>query len=159
MSSPASVAASSLRVRADTERLVSSLSGNAGYRAVLGIVVGALGGLLLLSGLLGLTHKLIADATMAGTLAAQTAQPDASDVAAGSPPASDQTATDTADGSAASATEPASKSDDPMPESTEPEPAVPVIPSRLLTRRLPRRRPASPTCRTGVTPSRAWLGR
>ncbi len=69
---------------------LSSLSGNAGYRAVLGIVVGALGGLLLLSGLLGLTHKLIADATMAGTLAAQTAQPDASDVAAGSPPASDR---------------------------------------------------------------------
>ncbi|WP_434530475.1 hypothetical protein ACODNH_14555 [Haloarcula sp. NS06] len=103
---------------------LASLSGNAGYRAVLGIVVGALGGLLLLSGVLGLTHKLIADATMAGTFAAQTAQRDATDVASGAPPASDQTATETAEDSTAPATEPTSDSDDPTPEPTEPEPAA-----------------------------------
>ncbi|WP_058997024.1 hypothetical protein [Haloarcula sp. CBA1127] len=103
---------------------LGSLSGNAGYRAVLGIVVGALGGLLLLSGVLGLTHKLIADATMAGTLAAQTARRDTSDMAAASPPTSDQAATETVDGSAAAATEPTSESDEPTPGPAGPEPAV-----------------------------------
>ena len=103
---------------------LGSLSGNAGYRAVLGIVVGALGGLLLLSGLLGLTHKLIADATMAGTLAARTAQREASDVAVAGPPASDQTATESTDDSAAPAAEPVAGSDEQPPEPAEPEPAV-----------------------------------
>ncbi len=103
---------------------LDSFSGTQGYRAVLGVVVGALGGLLLLSGLLGLSHKLIADATMAGTLAAQTAQRGASDVAAASPPASDQAATETADDSAAAATESATESEEPTPEPAGTEPAV-----------------------------------
>jgi len=101
---------------------LGSLSGNEGYRAVLGIVVGALGGLLLLSGLLGLTHKLIADATMAGTLAARTARRDASGVAAASPPAGDGTATETADDSPATTSEPAEEADEQMAETGEPEP-------------------------------------
>ena len=103
---------------------LDSFSGTQGYRAVLGVVVGTLGGLLLLSGLLGLTHKLIADATMAGTLAAQTARRDASDVTAASPSASDQTATETAGGNAAAATESASEPEEPTPGPAGTEPAV-----------------------------------
>ncbi|MFB6224198.1 MAG: hypothetical protein ABEH86_11075 [Haloarcula sp.] len=51
-----------------------SLSATGGYRAMLGVVVGALGGLLLLSGLIGLFYKVVADATMAGVVAARPAQ-------------------------------------------------------------------------------------
>lgn len=51
-----------------------SLSATGGYRAMLGVVVGALGGLLLLSGLIGLFYKIVADAAMVGVVAARPAQ-------------------------------------------------------------------------------------
>lgn len=54
---------------------LGSFSGSDGYRAVLGIVVGALGVLLGLSGVFGLAHKLIADATEVGTAAAIASEP------------------------------------------------------------------------------------
>jgi hypothetical protein len=97
---------------------LDSLSGTAGYRAVLGIVVGALGGLLLLSGLLGLCHKLVADATMTGTLAAQAAQRDVSDAAADSSTAGDRTATA---GSASPAAQSAATAEDPTSDPADPE--------------------------------------
>ncbi|WP_424003907.1 hypothetical protein ACOZ4I_05760 [Haloarcula salina] len=62
---------------------LDALSGNAGYRALLGVVVGALGCLLLVSGLIGLFHKLVADATMAGAVAARATRPDTVSAATG----------------------------------------------------------------------------